>query len=86
MVIECREPPCIHVVKDDRKKVLAVFYEDSEGSIVWIPIDRLSKACKELNELLSKGYREASGTEIDKMAAKYLGAEPEQEYGEWEEE
>ncbi|WP_460123653.1 hypothetical protein [Stetteria hydrogenophila] len=74
----CDEPPCIHVVLDERKKMVQVFFEDEEY-ITPIPADKLLKACEELREALNKKYREASGSEVDELARKYLNATPVEE-------
>ena len=76
----CREPPCIHVVVDDRSKRIAVFVEDSEGEIIWIRLDELLSACSRATSFTSKGYSEASEDEVDDVARKYLGAEPIESY------
>ncbi len=78
----CIEPPCIHVVVDDRSKRIAAFVEDSEGEIIWIRLDELLSACNRATSFKSRGYSEASGDEVDAMARKYLGAEPLEPYEE----
>jgi len=72
---ECDELPCIHVVHDVRRKRIAVFMETSDG-VVYLPLDKLVKACEKVSELKRLHYREASGYEIDDMARKYLDLEP----------
>ncbi|MCD6084710.1 MAG: hypothetical protein J7J20_04130 [Desulfurococcales archaeon] len=71
----CDKPPCIHVVVDWRRKVFAVFFEDSLGNIVQIPSSRLVDACRKVEELLKKRVREATGDLIDELAEEFLGAE-----------
>lgn len=82
-VKECREPPCIHVVKDERKKIYAVFFEDSLGNVIWVESDKIRKSAEALEKVIMEGFREASGNEIDRLASRYLGASPAEE--EWEE-
>jgi len=76
MSYECREPPCIHVVVDYPRRLLAVFLETGDGEIIHIPLGRLLEACSEAGELARRRFREAQGAEIDRLAADYLGAEP----------
>ncbi len=73
---ECEEPPCIHVVVDYPRRRLAVFLETGDGEIIHIPFSRLEEACRRASELLRRRFREASGDEVDELAAEYLGAEP----------
>ena len=76
----CPEPPCLHVVVDERKGIFKVFFEDSEY-ITPIPARLVEKACKELASLKEAGVRlrEAEGQEVDYLARKYLGASPVEE-------
>ena len=71
---ECSNPPCVHVVVDWPRRRFAVFVEDAEGSLLYIPADRVVKACRELDSLLRKRVREAKNDEIDDLADKYLNA------------
>ena len=71
---ECSNPPCIHVVIEWPKKRFAIFVEDAEGSLLYVPADRVIKACNELEEIMKKRVREAAGDEIDDLADKYLNA------------
>lgn len=73
---ECREPPCLHVAVDYPRKRFAVFLETSDGELIYIPFERIEKACREAGELLSKRFREAQGSEVDEIAEEILGAEP----------
>ncbi len=77
---ECNNPPCIHVVFDPRKKIYAIFFEDSEGTIIWVEKEKIEKAYEELAELQKKHFKEASAQEIDGLAAKYLNARPEESW------
>ena len=72
----CEEPPCIHIVIDERRKIFKIFIEDYEY-IIPIEFSKLLKTCKviEENSRLKK-YREASEADEDYLARKYLGAEP----------
>ncbi|AFH43185.1 hypothetical protein IOK49_00480 [Fervidicoccus fontis] len=72
----CKEPPCIHVVSNDRKKIFAVFFEDSEGVITWIENRKMKEALQKIREAESKGYREATQDELDNLAREKLGVEP----------
>ena len=75
---ECRQPPCIHVVVDPRRRVFKIFVEDY-NVIAPISLEAVREACRKLgtlNELLRKGFREAEGEEVDFLARKYLQAEP----------
>jgi hypothetical protein len=74
-VRECDDPPCLHVIFDVRRKRYAVFLEDSEGTILYIPSNRIERAYNLLAELRSKHFKEAADIEIDDLARKYLGAE-----------
>ena len=71
---ECSNPPCIHVVIDWPKKRFAVFVEDAEGSLLYVPADRVIKACSELEAILKKRVKEAIGDEVDDLADRYLNA------------
>ncbi len=73
---ECENPPCIHVVVDYPRRRLAVFLETGDGEIIHIPFNRIEEAYKRASELLRRRFREASGDEVDELAAEYLGAEP----------
>ncbi|MCE4606101.1 MAG: hypothetical protein F7B59_02055 [Desulfurococcales archaeon] len=75
IVKECDDPPCIHVVFDVSRKHYAVFIEDSEGTVLYIPSDKIELAYNLVVELKSKHYKEAVDMEIDELARKYLGAE-----------
>jgi hypothetical protein len=78
---ECRRPPCIHIVVDERRRIFKIFVEDY-NVIAPVPIEAAREACRKLRELeslISRGYREAEGDEIDFLARKYLGAEPVEE-------
>ncbi len=79
---ECDSPPCIHVVVDERKKVFKVFLEDYEV-IAPIPLEKVVAACesvRRLREMVSReGFREAEGDEVDRLARRYLRAEPYEE-------
>ena len=72
---ECREPPCIHVVVDWRRRSFAVFFEDSLGNVIYVPSSKLVNACREVSELLRRRVREVSGDEVDELAREFLGAE-----------
>ena len=76
-VYNCPEPPCIHVVVDERKGIFKVFVEDYD-LIIPIPVEEVSRACKSLEELGYTG-REAYGDEVDYLARKYLDAEPKED-------
>ena len=75
----CNDPPCIHVVYDEHRKIFKVFVEDY-NVIIPIPVERFIQACGKLRDLRSKqggkGYREAVHEEVDYLARKYLEAEP----------
>ncbi len=71
----CEDPPCLHVVVDWQSKKFAVFLEDAEESILYIPASKLLKACENVKELIRKHVAEAKGEEADPLAEKYLGAE-----------
>ncbi len=77
-VYRCDEPPCIHVVFDERKRILQVLFEDKEY-IIPVPVKVLLKACEDLKRALEMGGREASGIEVDELARKYLNATPVEE-------
>lgn len=72
----CPEPPCIHVVFDERRKIFRVFiedqYEGGETIVTTIPADRLRRACAELRGVEEMGYREADDNETDFLARRYL--------------
>ncbi|MEM0020642.1 MAG: hypothetical protein QW039_01495 [Fervidicoccaceae archaeon] len=77
---ECEFPPCLHVVTDDRRKKFAIFFEDSEGVIIWVQKEKLDEALKKIAELTRKGYTEEEDLErIDELARIKLSAEPEEE-------
>ncbi len=82
---ECREPPCIHVVVDERRKIFKIFVEDYD-IIIPVPFEKAVEACRKIRiveELASQGYKEAYGDETDYLARRYLKAEPsEEEYSE----
>jgi hypothetical protein len=78
---ECENPPCIHVVIDDHRKMFKVFveheYGDDEIMAISIPVGKLENACRLLEEAKSLGYREANNDyEIDYLARKYLNVRP----------
>ncbi|ADM27277.1 conserved hypothetical protein [Ignisphaera aggregans DSM 17230] len=75
---ECLEPPCIHVVVDDTRKIYAVFFEDWEGNIYLVKASEIMKASETINRI-KNSYREATDSEADKLAEEYLGAEPVEE-------
>ncbi len=75
----CIEPPCIYVVVDERRKIYKVFVEESDGSIVSIPVEKLRGACRDLAWVLEEGFREADPNETDFLARKYLHATPAEE-------
>ncbi|MEB3825534.1 MAG: hypothetical protein LRS47_02565 [Desulfurococcales archaeon] len=77
LIEECEDPPCIHVVFDIRRKRFAVFLEDSEGVVLYIPSTKLERAYNLVTELKEKHFKEAVDMEIDELARKYLGAEAE---------
>lgn len=77
-VYTCPEPPCIHVIVDERKGIFKVFVEDYD-TIIPIPVEELSKACRSLDEGLHRVNREAYGSEVDYLARKYLNAKPKEE-------
>ena len=72
-VYQCPEPPCIHIVVDERRRVFKVFIEDYD-MIIPIPVEELSKACNRLRGI--EKLREAYGDEVDYLARRYLEAEP----------
>ncbi len=76
---ECENPPCIHVVVDNDKKVFAVFVEDWEGNILLIRSEEIVKAFNAISDALAKGFREADPQQADYLARKYLDAEPVEE-------
>jgi len=75
----CSDPPCIHVVYDEKKRIFKVFVEDY-NVIIPIPLERFLQACGKLRDLRNRGggrgYREAVHEEVDYLARKYLEAEP----------
>jgi hypothetical protein len=81
-VYKCRNPPCIHIVRDERKGFYKVFLEDYDGLIIPIPYEELKRVCRRLEEVEVAGLREASGDEVDYLARKYLDAEPQVEEAE----
>lgn len=72
----CEEPPCLHVVVDYSGKKLAVFLETGDGDIVYVPLEKLLRACERAKELLASRFREAKGREIDELAYEKLDALP----------
>ncbi|MCI4396189.1 MAG: hypothetical protein GU347_02680 [Desulfurococcales archaeon] len=77
---ECEYPPCLHVVADDRRKRFAIFFEDSEGIIIWLEKEKLDEAMKKISELTKKGYQEEKDLDrIDELARTKLSAELEEE-------
>jgi len=72
----CVDPPCIHVVYDDRRKIFKVFiedqYEGGETIVTSIPAEKLRKACADLRTVTEKNYREADEAETDFLARRYL--------------
>jgi len=82
---ECSEPPCVHVVVDERRKIFKIFIEDYD-IIIPLPFEKAVEACRKISvveELASQGYREAHGDDTDYLARRYLKAEPsEEEYTE----
>lgn len=83
---KCEQPPCIHVVFDNKKKLFKIFVEDY-NIIIPVPLEKALEACQLIaraGELAdNEGYREAWGDDIDYLARKYLNAEPtEEEYTE----
>ncbi len=73
---KCRDPPCIHIVFDDRRKLFRVFIEDYDY-IIPIDLSKLKKICEMLAEdHRLKRYREASYEEEEYLARKYLEAAP----------
>ncbi len=74
--VEEQEPPCIHVVYDRKRRIYAVFFEDTTGDIIPLESQKLVKAFEKLKKVVLDGYREAQGDEIDYLAKTYLGAEP----------
>ncbi len=72
----CDNPPCIHVVIDERRRIFKAFIEDltDEGPIfIPLALPELKKACERLNLALEAGMREATVDETDYLARKYLG-------------
>ncbi|RLG86294.1 MAG: hypothetical protein DRO39_03535, partial [Thermoprotei archaeon] len=61
---ECNDPPCIHVVSDERRRVFAVFVEDWDGNILPVPSNELEKAARRLRELARRGFREAGPNDL----------------------
>lgn len=76
----CDNPPCLHVVSDEKKKNYAIFIEDSNGIILWIERDKLLEAYKKLMDLEKRGFKEATLEEVDELARIKLGAEREEEW------
>ncbi len=75
---ECKQPPCIHVIIDPRKRIFKIFVEDY-NVIAPISLEAVREACSKLRrlaELIEQGYREARGDEVDFLARKYLEAVP----------
>ena len=64
----------MHVVVDWRRKRFAVFVEDAEGSLLYVPSERVVAACDRVKELKGKRVREASGDEVNEIAEEYLNA------------
>lgn len=73
---ECRDPPCLHVVIDERRKIYAVFVELDEENIYQVGARELEKACRLLEEIRGRRFREAGLDETDYLATRYLGASP----------
>ncbi len=72
----CDEPPCIHVVIDERRGIYKVFVEDYDR-IIPISTQELARACNMLTSSISRGrLREADEGETDFLARRYLEAEP----------
>ncbi len=76
MRFECKKPPCLHVVYDKRLKQFAVFFEDSQGNIVWIEKEKVVDAAENIKDMEAKGFKEAKGNHIDRLASRYLEASP----------
>ncbi len=78
-VYRCDNPPCIHIVVDERRGIYKVFVEDYDR-IIPIPGKELAKACSKLASSVSRGrLREATEGETDFLARRYLEAEPVEE-------
>ncbi len=73
----CTDPPCLHIVIDERRGIFKIFLEDYDGLIIPIPVNTLKRACSSLSE--TEGLREALDDEVDYLARKYLEAEPKEE-------
>ncbi|KSW12457.1 hypothetical protein CF15_06955 [Pyrodictium occultum] len=76
MSYECEEPPCLHVAVDYPRRRFVVFLETGGGELIYIPFERLERAYRQAQELLSRRFREARGGEVDEVAREVLGAEP----------
>ena len=76
----CPDPPCIHLVVDERRRLVKAFFEDGEY-ITPLPLSVLRRACRELARLESSGgrLREAEGSDVDYLARRYLEASPVEE-------
>lgn len=72
----CEDPPCIHVVYDERRKIFAVFIEFDSENIYQLRAEELEKACQYMSEVRQARYREARFDETDYLATRYLGATP----------
>jgi len=71
----CEDPPCLHLVIDDRRRIYKVFLEDAEY-ITPVSLSALKRICGELGDPRLSRYREASGDEEEYLARKYLEAHP----------
>lgn len=74
--LQCVNPPCIHVVYDERRRIYAIFVEVDEENIFRVEAGMLESACRELARAKDMGLREASLQETDFLAIKYLNARP----------
>lgn len=72
----CQNPPCIHVVRDERRKIFAVFIELDPENIYVVGAGELEKACRIMEDVKRDHLREARLEEIDYLATRYLGAAP----------
>ncbi len=72
----CKNPPCIHIVRDSRRKIYAVFLEVDEENIFELDPDVFESTCRALERVKSRGFRRASSQEVDFLAIKYLNARP----------
>ncbi|MCE4600634.1 MAG: hypothetical protein F7C38_03615 [Desulfurococcales archaeon] len=74
--LQCDNPPCIHVVYDERRRIYAIFIEFDEENIFPIEAEMLEAACRDLAKARGMGLREANPQETDFLAVKYLNARP----------